>query len=676
MRSRNPCSGPSPRRSSRAQPGRPHAPPRPGHGRGLPRGDNDLLVPTRSTYLRRDQFHIPVGRRLVLDSSFGVGHSQFWTEPQVTSCLARWLDPAVDVTKVDDVQAGLTDPAAELDDAMATGDMTAMRRAITVLGSDKVGLVSELVGGPLPTGTRGSGPSIKRGTVVVLPGVMGSRLTTTKNGREVWFSPWHLLRGRFTDLRLDVEEPMDVEVTGLVRQYTPLLAQLDRSWDVLPVPYDWRLPIAASTRDLAAYLEDKGVAIGGDRPVHFVGHSMGGLVARAFLIQHRAEWARGTGPLRAARYPELGILRHAARRVGRGRVVRALALADVFHDEEEILDTIASFPGVLELFPSPERLLPGTTEAEHSLLYQPAAWAKRKSSAFTTGLSAALAFHEANKDGRVGRMVYVAGDNQTTPYRVRVDSDNQLRFGVTRRGDGRVPHYFGHEGLSELNVFYADSDHGALISDRGVLAALDDLLETGETALLPDAPTTARDSGTPEPEVWLKASELERDFAAGDRGGTGGLDRGARLLRASEIYLGLTGESPGASRPCESASSTGASSSPGIPWPPAGTRASRSTERSATSTSGSGVRSPSCTTPGCTRTTPAPPATSAPPRTSTPSVPSCSASASSGRSRPIFWLGRWNTGRRTTRWPRSASRPSISTSAWPLCSSAHPGATG
>ena len=68
--------------------------------------DNDLLVPTRSTYLRRDQFHIPVGRRLVLDSSFGVGHSQFWTEPQVTSCLARWLDPAVDVTKVDDGSGG------------------------------------------------------------------------------------------------------------------------------------------------------------------------------------------------------------------------------------------------------------------------------------------------------------------------------------------------------------------------------------------------------------------------------------------------------------------------------------------------------------------------------------------------------------------------------------------
>ena len=95
---------------------------------------------------------------------------------------------------------------------------------------------------------------------------------------------------------------MDVEVTGLVRQYTPLLAQLDRSWDVLPFPYDWRLPIADERRVIWPHdLEDKGVAIGGDRPVHFVGHSMGGLVARAFLIQHHAEWARGTG-----RFVQLG----------------------------------------------------------------------------------------------------------------------------------------------------------------------------------------------------------------------------------------------------------------------------------------------------------------------------------------------------------------------------------
>jgi pimeloyl-ACP methyl ester carboxylesterase/CHAT domain-containing protein len=518
--------------------------------------DNDLLVPTRSTYRRSGQFHIPVGHRLVLDTSFAVSHSQFWTEPQVTSVLERWLDPAAGIDEVDEVPAKLTDPAAELDEAMATGDVDSLRRAIGVLGHDKLGLVAELVGGPLPSRTRGSAPTSKQGTVVVLPGVMGSRLTTTENGREVWFSPWHLLRGRFTDLRLDGERPMKVEVTGLVRQYAPLVAQLDRSWDVLPFPYDWRRPIAESAQELAARLESLGIDIGGDRPVHFVGHSMGGLVARAFLVQHHADWARGCGRFVQLGTPNWGSFAMPLAVWGEERLVRALALADAFHDEEKILDTIASFPGVLELFPSPARLLPGSSDAEHSLLYQAATWPKRTSAAFASGLTAALTFHETSKTAWVDRMVYVAGDNQTTPYRVRMEADKSLSFGVTKRGDGRVPHYFGHEGLDregreKLKVFYAGSEHGALVSDRDVLAALDGLLETGTTTLLPDSPGTARGSGTPEPEVWIKASELERGFAGSDRGDGRNvdLDRGARLLRASEIYLGSTGESRGALPP-------------------------------------------------------------------------------------------------------------------------------
>ena len=279
--------------------------------------DNDLLIPTRSTYQRCDQFHIPPDHRLVLDTSFGVCHSQFWTEPEVTSCLERWLNPGGDVSGMEGVRPELTDPAAELDDAITTGDMRADaprhpgarerqdRRRQRARRRPVAGWRARQPGSR-PSGGRSSSS----------PGCMGSRLTTTANGREVWFSPWHLLRGRFTDLRLDVEEPMDVEVTGLVRQYLPLLAQLDRSWDVVPFAYDWRRSIKTNAAALADHLAANGIDIAGDRPVHFVGHSMGGLVARSFLHEHHAGLEAGLGPAGAAGHPELGVVRHAARGVG------------------------------------------------------------------------------------------------------------------------------------------------------------------------------------------------------------------------------------------------------------------------------------------------------------------------------------------------------------------------
>ena len=370
-----------------SEPGRPEASPRPGHGPRRRCGQRPL-VPTRSTYRRTDQFHIPVGRRLVLDTSFAVSHSQFWTEPQVTSVLERWLDPTADVNEADDVPAKLTDPAAELDDATSTGNVDAMRRAISLLGSDKLGLISELVGGPLPARSRGSGPATKQGTVVVLPGVMGSRLTTTENGREVWFSPWHLLRGRFTDLSLDTDEPMEVEVTGMVRQYTPSshsstargmcsrspttgAARSHRPHE--SSPRGWRPRV--STSEVTARSTSSVTA--------WVAWSLAPSWSSITRSGRRA-WS-----LRAARHAQLGIVRHAARGVGRGTTRSGARTGgrlprgggDPRHDR--------AVPRRPRAVPVTRTSHPRRHYAEHSLLYEAATWPKRTSPAFTSGLTEA-----------------------------------------------------------------------------------------------------------------------------------------------------------------------------------------------------------------------------------------------------------------------------------------------
>ena len=75
---------------------------------------NDLIVPTVSCYLTSGAFHIPVGRRLVLDSSRAVDHSSFWATNEVSRYLLEWLGPDA---QPDPVAFDKGDPTAEVAEA-------------------------------------------------------------------------------------------------------------------------------------------------------------------------------------------------------------------------------------------------------------------------------------------------------------------------------------------------------------------------------------------------------------------------------------------------------------------------------------------------------------------------------------------------------------------------------
>ena len=336
--------------------------------------DNDLFVPTRSTYVKRDQFEIPVDQRLVLEPSFGVHHGTFWTEDGVLDRLDQWLDPAITVEGASAVDPRMTDPSAELDQAMATAEIDAIREAIGFAGSDELGMLIDIVGGPLPFTSRGTSAAKSPGLVVVLPGIMGSRLAV--DGRTIWLGPWDLVRGRFKWLRIGGTEARPVELAGLMRQYVPLLAHLDRSWDVLPFPYDWRRSIS----DSAAQLDERLAAERerDNRPIHFVAHSMGGLVVRALFARDAATWKRAAGRVVQLGTPNWGSFAMPLAVCGDELLVRALALADVPTRKAEVLDTIASFPGVFDLFPSKTRALPGPN-LDHEALYEAKRWRPQRS---------------------------------------------------------------------------------------------------------------------------------------------------------------------------------------------------------------------------------------------------------------------------------------------------------
>jgi hypothetical protein len=87
------------------------------------------------------------------------------------------------------------------------------------------------------------------GTVVLLPGIMGSDLY--ENDEHIWISPWNIIRGDFDQLQLDAsgQSLKPIQAPSPVKKYygEMQLALLQR-WNVVAFPFDWRLDIRTAAR--------------------------------------------------------------------------------------------------------------------------------------------------------------------------------------------------------------------------------------------------------------------------------------------------------------------------------------------------------------------------------------------------------------------------------------------
>jgi len=152
--------------------------------------------------------------------------------------------------------------------------------------------------------------------VIVIPGILGSRLVNRLTGKTVWPD----LKGARADLALPISAPVlaenkdEVVATEVLEEarvnpliptvsiYGPLLKTLERNGgyrrgdfvappptgaeDTLYVfPYDWRRDIVESARALDRMIEDLKRRLGRpDLRFDIVAHSMGGLVARYYAM--------------------------------------------------------------------------------------------------------------------------------------------------------------------------------------------------------------------------------------------------------------------------------------------------------------------------------------------------------------------------------------------------------
>ena len=126
-----------------------------------------------------------------------------------------------------------------------------------------------------------------RPRVVFLPGVMGSTLAD-ENGNVLWVKSG-LKKGKGLETLAITGNGFDdgggIQATGFVPHggaYNRIADLLRQHADYLAYPYDWRLSIIENGRRLRSTILEKWPDAATNK-VNLVAHSMGGLVARAFV---------------------------------------------------------------------------------------------------------------------------------------------------------------------------------------------------------------------------------------------------------------------------------------------------------------------------------------------------------------------------------------------------------
>jgi len=329
--------------------------------------------------------------------------------------------------------------------------------------------------------------------VYVLPGIMGSQLGFARGGQRpndiLWLDPIDINFGRLTELKLP-GNPKIVPLGAMSYSYLKLTLSLRKTgFDAVLLDYDWRHDLATLGKLLA-----ERIAADGHEQVALLGHSMGGLVARAALTHAAGSRVSQLVMLGTPNHGSVGAVQ-ALR--GTYSVVRKLAMLDLEHDAEFLASEVfSSFPGVHELLPSGGRA--GSLD-----LFSPATWPAQGPGPDTALLRAAAGLGErlAPADSRFH---VVVGCNRVTATRVAL-REGDFEYTYSMRGDGTVPIELAQ--LDGARHRYVDCDHSDMpLSDR-IIAGTIDLLKTGKTRRFAATPRIRRNT-----RRRVRDAQLRREY--------------------------------------------------------------------------------------------------------------------------------------------------------------------
>ena len=358
-------------------------------------------------------------------------------------------------------------PEGQLEAALRTG---AHRRELAAyLGTAEYGLLRTLARAGARTRRRRSLPK-----VYLLPGIMGSQLGSRRtHGLPpdlLWLDPIDISRGRLSELRWGANPRLE-SLGGIAYSYLALKLRLQGSgFEVTVHDYDWRGDLRQLGAALAARLQADGSA-----RLALVGHSMGGLLARAALAHCASDPAASERIVRVIGLgtPHGGSIAAVQALRATYPVVFRLAAVDRRHDARYLSRQVfGTFASVYQLLPA---------EAGGLDLSDPRAWPRHGVQPHAAQLAATRGWR-AQLAPADQRFASIIGTGQRTVTGLE-RRGGQFRYEVSTAGDGTVATSLAT--LPGARNYYLRCEHSELPRSELVARAVIDLLQTGRTRRLP-----------------------------------------------------------------------------------------------------------------------------------------------------------------------------------------------
>jgi pimeloyl-ACP methyl ester carboxylesterase len=314
------------------------------------------------------------------------------------------------------------------------------------------------------------------GTVVVLPGILGSELY--ENDEHIWIGIWNIIRGDFDQLQLDAAGHSLKQIqapTPLKDYYGELQLSLLQRWNVVAFPYDWRLDIREVGRQLKEKID---ASVSGSGGFSLVAHSLGGLVARSFLQQF-PDYLNRVQKFIMLGTPNYGSFAIPVLYNGLNDVLKMVALLDQQHDMPDLLQFAKTFVSTYQMLPAAGK------SPDAARLLDPAVYGDLhppqqrfdNAEAFQQEIAGVI-------DPAIMKMTYIAGYGFKTPDGIADWNKLQSWEGYrqTLAGDGTVPHSLGL--ISAVPTYFVQAEHSSLPANKQVIQAVEDIL-SGAASTLP-----------------------------------------------------------------------------------------------------------------------------------------------------------------------------------------------